>query len=307
MKLCVVVNPKAGSGRAGRRLGDISRALSRHGLDHEVVHTRGPGDAARCVDDARNAGVDCVAIVGGDGTLNEACQAYLDEHGVPRPGPDLALIPAGTGGDFRKTFGIPDDVDEAVRHLAGASRRPLDLGILQVTRDDGGSAIRAFLNITSFGIGGLTDRIVNESPKWMGGRVAFFLGTLRAMVVYRDAQVIVRVDGEDFLQAPIFNVAIANGRYFGGGMMIAPDADPADGQFDVVALADLPRAKVLALSRHIYDGSHIGARGVTVRRGSRVEARPVRDEVVLIDMDGETPGRLPAVATIAPAALHIRA
>jgi YegS/Rv2252/BmrU family lipid kinase len=307
MQLQVVINPKAGGGRAGGKVREISAALRRLGHEHEVVHTRGPGDAARCVREAHQGGFDCVAVVGGDGTFNEACQAYLGPDGEAVPGPELALIPAGTGGDFRKTFALPDDVDAAVERLSRAEPRPLDLGIVQVTCD-GGTQTKAFINITSFGIGGLTDRIVNSSPKWMGGKAAFFLGTLRAMMAYRDAPTRILVDGKPWLEAPIFNVAVANGRYFGGGMMIAPDADPADGQFDIVALSDLPRPRVIALSSRIYQGSHIGRPGVRTTRGARVEAVPMRaGDEILIDMDGETPGRLPLTARVAPGAIRLRA
>ena len=308
MKLRVIVNPMAGSGRAVRRVGEISRALDAADLAHDVVRTEGPGDAARLVGAAREDGVECVALVGGDGTVNEACQAYIDPAGEALPGPDLALIPAGTGGDFRKTFDLPDDVEAAVRRLADSQPRPIDLGLLSVTADDGGRLHRAFINITSFGIGGLTDRIVNDSPKWMGGRAAFFVGTLRAMAIYKNTVVKVTVDGNPWLEGPIFNVAIANGRYFGGGMNVAPDADPADGRFDVVALGDLSRLGAMTLSRKIYTGEHVTAPGVRITRGARVEATPVRaSDVVLIDMDGETPGRLPLTARVAAGAVRIRA
>lgn len=307
MKTRVLVNPKAGGGSAERKIARIERALAQAGLEHDVVRTRGPGQAGDLVRQAREDGIACVAIVGGDGTLNEASQAYIDPEGTPIPGPDLALIPAGTGGDFRKTFGLGDSIEDAVQRLRRAEPRPLDLGILEAVSDRGERVVRAFINITSFGIGGLTDRIVNASPKWMGGRAAFFLGTLRALVVYDNAPVVVHVDGQASIEGPIVNVAIANGRYFGGGMKIAPDADPSDGLFDVVALGDLTRAESIALSRRIYQGSHSSSPKVTVCRGARVEAEPLRKgQEVLIDMDGETPGRLPLTARIAAGALRIR-
>lgn len=308
MKLRLILNPRAGGGTARRRVSAVRLALKEQGIEHDLRETRGPQDGARLVREAREEGVDCIAVVGGDGTLNEVSQGYLNADGTPCSGPDLALIPSGTGGDFRRTFGIEGDATSIVRRLSEAEPRPLDLGILELEADSGERRVRAFLNITSFGLGGLTDRIVNESPKWMGGKAAFFLGTLRAMVSYRNAPVRVLVDGKLHLEGPILNVAIANGRYFGGGMMIAPEADPSDGLFDVVALYDLTRVQGIALAQHIYRGTHIGQPGITVARGSVVEAMPLRPrEPVLIDMDGETPGRLPLVARIAKGALRIRA
>lgn len=308
MKLRVLVNPKAGAGAAARKIPEISRALARADVEHDVAETRGPGDAPRLVAEARADGVTCIAVVGGDGTINEVSQAYVDAAGNPVPGPELALIPAGTGGDFRKSFGLGDAIDESVRRIRDAAPRPLDLGILELVADDGARVVRAFLNIASFGIGGLTDRIVNTTPKWMGGRAAFFTGTLRAMLAYRNAPVRVSVDGEAFHEGPIFNVAVANGRFFGGGMHIAPDADPSDGRFDVVVLGDLSRAETVLLSPKIYQGRHAEHPKVRVTRGAVVEAEPLRSSArVLIDMDGETPGRLPIRARVAAGALTIRA
>ena len=191
-------------------------------------------------------------------------------------------------------------MDEAVRRLDAAPARPLDLGILDLTADDGSRVVRAFLNIASFGIGGLTDRIVNTTPKWIGGRAAFFTGTLRAMFAYQNAPVRVLVDGQPFHEGPIFNVAIANGRFFGGGMKIAPEADPSDGQLDVVVLGDFGRAETVLLSPKIYQGRHAEHRKVHATRGALVEAEALNSSTrVLIDLDGETPGRLPIRARLA--------
>jgi YegS/Rv2252/BmrU family lipid kinase len=308
MKLHLIVNPKAGSGRAAQRIPQIRRALADHGIQHELSLTEGPRDAARLVRLAADDGAEVIGVVGGDGTLNEVAQNYVDEHGAPRPGPALALIPAGTGGDFRKTFGVEDDVTDAVRRIATATPRAIDLGVVELTGHDGRPEMHAFINIMSFGIGGLTDRLVNESPKWLGGRMSFMLGTLRACMAYRNLPVSVRVDGEVRLETPIVNVAVCNGRYFGGGMMIAPEANPSDGLFDVIALCDLTRAQGIGLALKFYRGSHIGQPGVTVARGSEIEALPLRPkDHVLIDLDGETPGRLPLRARMLRGAVTLLA
>ena len=308
MKLRVISNPSAGSGSAIRRLPALKRLLEDRGIQAEFVETRAPGDATRLVREARADGIECLAVMGGDGTLNEVSQGYLDAEGQPLEGPDLALIPSGTGGDFRKTFALGGTLEEAVERLAAAKGRPLDLGLLEITAHSGETIRRAFLNITSFGLGGLTDRLVNAGPKWIGGRAAFFVGSLRALISYANAPVRLRVDGQVLLEAPIVNVALANGKYFGGGMKIAPDASPDDGLFDVVAMHDLTRAQGVALAPRLYQGTHLGQPGVRFARGSLIEAESLVPRAeVLIDMDGETPGRLPLVARIARGAIKIRA
>lgn len=308
MRVALIVNPTAGSGSAGRVAPAVQRALERRGAEVTLCPTTGPGDAARLAGECRVRGVDCTVVVGGDGTLNEVCQAYLDARGEPLPGPPLGVVPSGTGGDFRKTLELDADLERSVERLMTSEPRPFDLGILQATGHDGRPVTRAFLNIASFGLGGLTDRVVNEGPKWLGGKSAFFLGTVRALVAYRNAAVRVKVDDRVWLESPVVNVALANGRYFGGGMQIAPEADPTDGLLDVVALANLTRLGTVALAQSVYAGTHLGKPEVKSTRGARIEAEAlVPGAEVLIDMDGETPGRLPLAARVAKGALFVRA
>ncbi len=304
MSLRIILNPRAGSGSAARGLPRLKAALDRRSLDYTIVETQGPGDASRLAREAIADGVERLGVVGGDGTLNEASQAYIDSQGEAVEGPKLGLIPFGTGGDFRKTFGLTRDLEAAVARLIDSPGRPVDLGSLSVTNADGEPSVEAFLNITSFGIGGLTDQLVNAGPKWLGGKAAFLLGTVRALAAYRNVPVTVAVDGKPFIEGPILNVAIANGQFFGGGMHIAPDAEPDDGLFDVVALCDLTRATAVGLTQRIYAGTHLTHGGVRHTRGKLVEAAPVFPfRHALIDMDGETPGRLPLTARVLPGAV----
>ena len=300
----VILNPSAASGLALHKVGEIGDALRRYELRHEIVLTRARGHAAELARAARADGADVIAVVGGDGTLNEVVQAYVGDDGEPIAGPGLAVIPCGTGGDFRKTLGMSGALDEAVARIRHGTRRAVDLGVLCITGHDGELKTHAFVNIASFGIGGQVDAIVNDSPKWLGGKTAFFVGTLRAMASYKNASVRVKVDGTTWFEGPIFNVAIANGRYFGGGMMIAPHADPSDGRFEVVAIGDLSRGEVIGLTGKIYKGAHLASDGVRVTHGTRIEAEAVHPwATVLADVDGEQPGKLPLRASILKGAL----
>ncbi len=301
----VIVNPTAGSGRAGRLEGLLRRELSGAGIDHEVVLTQGPRHAEELARRAVRERYDALGVVGGDGTLNEVVHGFLDD-GRPVKGPALCLIPAGTGGDFRKTFSWSDEPKDGIKRLIEGKRQPLDLGLVEVTKLDGTKERRTFVNILSFGVGGLTDELVNSGPKWMGGRAAFFLGALRATLAYRPVPVEVIVDGKPSFVGPIVNVAVANGRFFGGGMKVAPDAEPSDGLFDIVAITDRSKLETVGLTPHIYRGTHVNLEGVISLRGRKIEARTTRpDGRVLVDLDGEMPGRLPLTAEIVPGALEI--
>jgi YegS/Rv2252/BmrU family lipid kinase len=307
MKIRVIVNPKAGAGSAGRKVPELTQAFHARGVICEVEETRSPGDATGLSRKARADGVDLIAVVGGDGTLNEVSRAYVDDAGTPVEGPPVGVIPAGTGGDFRKSFDVGKELDAAVERMLGAAPRPLDHGVLELTSDDGAPVRTTFVNVASFGLSGRVDRLVNESPKWMGGRIAFFVGSLRALGTYRNAPVRIHVDGKPWHEGRLQLGAIANGRFFGGGMEIAPRADPTDGLFDVVVLGDLTMAASLRMTPAVYNGTVLEQPGVSSTRATTVEAEPLGTAPVYIDCDGETPGKLPLRATIAKGAMRIRA
>jgi YegS/Rv2252/BmrU family lipid kinase len=303
----VILNPTAGQGRARSYLSKIERALARHPGRSEILLTHGPGHAADLARAAHGEGVAVIAVVGGDGTLNEVVQAYVGPDGEPRPGPDLALIPCGTGGDFRRTMGIHNDVDVAVARAVDGQRREVDLGILRFEAHPGFSPVRGFINVASFGLSGAVDAVVKDVPRALGGKAAFLLSTLRVMARYKNPSVRIKVDGNLWFEGPSMTVALGNGRYFGGGMMITPDADPSDGKLSVVSLGDLGRREALRFTSKIYAGTHVKEHGVMSTTGARVEAEAMHAWAdVLLDVDGEQPGKLPLVATVHRAALGFR-
>ena len=307
MKIRVIVNPKAGAGAAGQKIPELKRAFFARGAECDFSETRAPGDATRLATLARADGIELLVVVGGDGTMNEVSRAYVDGSGAPIEGPSLGIIPAGTGGDFRRSFDLGKSTDEAVERILRSEPRPVDLGVLELTGDDGRPVRTTFVNIASFGVSGRIDRLVNESPKWMGGRLAFAIGTLRAMSTYRNAPVSIRVDGKPWHEGRIVVAAIANGRYFGGGMQIAPRADPTDGLFDLVVMGDMPFAESLRIGPAVYKGTHLSEARVSSIRGATVEADSLGPTPVFIDCDGETPGRLPLKARVEKGALRLRA
>ncbi|MEM9490297.1 MAG: YegS/Rv2252/BmrU family lipid kinase, partial [Myxococcota bacterium] len=237
----LVVNPQSQNGALGRRWPDVAQLLHRELGSFEEVRTGAPGDATRLAREALVAGAERVVAIGGDGTINEVANGFFDDGQPVAAEACLGILPFGTGGDFRKTLGIPNDLAGAARLLAAETTRTIDVGTLEYVDRYGQPAHRIFVNIASFGISGLVDRLVNESSKRLGGTLSFLSGSLRASMRYTNQRVHITFDGEpdDSLDMTINMVAVANGRYFGGGMFIAPDAELDDGYFDVVALGDI--------------------------------------------------------------------
>jgi diacylglycerol kinase (ATP) len=306
-RVSVVVNPRAGSGSAGRQLPALRRGLDELGLRYEILETHQRGHATTLAARAIEGGCEVLAVMGGDGTLNEVCQVYVDAHGQPVQGPPIGLFPSGTGGDFPRSHSfLRGGLAAALARLSSNLRSPLDLGVITLHDIDGHPLRRGFVNIASVGISGEVDERVERGPKWLGGKAAFLIGTVGAALDYQNVPVEIDIDGREWHRGPMLLTAIANGQYLGGGMHIAPDADSADGLLDVVTVGDLSRGKFLRLFPSVYKGAHLGLDSVRSGRGQVIHVRGTgAQKPVLVDVDGETPGYLPLVARIFPGALQL--
>jgi len=301
----VVVNPRSQGGKLGKRWKDIADTIGR-AFPFEEAITQAPGDATRLTREALRGGAERVVAIGGDGTINEVVNGFFDDAGVPiAPEAGFAVIPFGTGGDFRRSVQLPTELPDAAAVIAANHRRKIDVGRLEFRATGGGRAARMFANIASFGVSGVVDRLVNESSKRLG-RLAFAVATARATWSYKNQRVQLVFDGADRVETTINCVAIANGRYFGGSMMVAPDAELDDGQFDVIAMGDFGFGDLMTSGRRIYKGTHLTMDKVTARRARVVEAEPIDPAAVIeLDVDGENPGQLPARFEVVPSALWL--
>ncbi len=301
----VIVNPKSQGGAVGRRWPEIAESIARV-LPFDDVQTKGPGDATQLARQALRGGASRVIALGGDGTINEVVSGFFDEDGqVLAPEATFGLLPYGTGGDFRRTMGVPRDLTEAAKVIVAGHRRKLDVGRLTYRDADGRERLRMFANIASFGVSGVVDRLVNESGKKLG-KLSFALATARATWSYKNQRVELVFDEQasSRLELTINTVAVANGRFFGGGMKVAPDAEVDDGAFDVVAMGDFGFGDLLRSGRRLYQGTHLTMDKVSHRRARVVEAAPIDPgAVVELDVDGENLGRLPARFELVPAAV----
>ena len=304
MTCFVVVNPNAGRGRGGRQWPSIADRLARDVGRFDHAFTQRPGEATTLVRRAIDAGTTLVVAVGGDGTVNEAINGFAAEDCAISQGCAFAALSAGTGADFVRSLSAPGDAA-----LASDTVRQIDLGRVTCTADDGRPASRLFVNIASFGLSGEVDRAVAaaRTTRFLPGKPAYYLATLSALWRYRFTDVRLTVDDQPPFTVNLAMAAIANGRYFGGGMQVAPNARLDSGRFEIVVLrggSKLTMVKDLSL---VYRGAHMDHPMVTATSGRRIVAEPADpDGDVLLDIDGESPGRLKAEFEILPGALALR-
>ena len=303
MKTLLTVNPHSANGSTGRDWPKIREGLIQNIGEFDEAFTRAPDDATQIVRAALQSGTERIICVGGDGTSNEVVNGFFSRGQPINPEACLGLVPRGTGGDFRKTFGIGKQPDEYLPVLAAGKTQKVDVGHTRFVNAEGQTQERMFVNITSFGIGGLVDLLVNRTTKALGGKASFFMGTARAIIRYRNQTIRLKVDDHFDEEIRINNVAVANGQYHGGGMWVAPKAEIDDGLFDVVIIGDLSKWQFITKGTRIYKGTHLDLEKVSVLRGKRIEA--TSDEKVLIDMDGEQPGRLPITLEVLPKTIKL--
>lgn len=299
----VVVNPAAAGGRVGRRWDELAPQLRDRLGDVTFAITAAEGHATELAREAVLGGTTTVLSLGGDGTNNEVVNGII--AAAPEPGAvAFGVLPAGTGGDFARILEGDRDTLRTAEAIARSTPVPLDVGRATIRSVDP-PLVRYFVNVATFGIGGLIDTLVNESSKALGGRISFFVGTVRGLLRYRPATVRLWVDDREIGPVTINTVAMGNARFCGGGMMIAPEADPSDGLFDVVIIEQRGVLEMLSLSRAIYSGRHVDRSFVQTMRAKKVVAELVGDHAAYLDLDGEAPGVVPATFEIVPGALTL--
>lgn len=305
----VVANPSSAGGRTGRTLGDVLAIVERGLGPVDLVLTAGPGHAIQLARDGVREGRKTIIALGGDGTLHEVANGVLDAGG----GAAVGYIGQGTGGDFRRTLGIPHRLDAYVAAIASGRERPVDVGKVSYRSTDGETRSRWFVNILSAGMSGLADRYVSETTKAMGGKAAYFVASFRALVACRRGRIRCNVgllDQQFERTISTFMIAICNGRYFGAGMQVAPMAVPDDGRFEVVSMDASSKLAVLANSRRIYDGTHLSTPGVEHFSCDRIAMDLENEDArsfFLLDVDGEALGGLPLEVELASKALRVLA
>lgn len=298
----VIVNPHSRGGATGRRWPKLEAKVRSALGPIEVEMTRGPRDAERLAREGVRAGVERLVVAGGDGTLSEVAGGLLGA-GLAEYA-DIGVLPLGTGSDYARSLGLPRDLDAALACIAAGTPRRVDAGRARFRGSRGEERVACFVNVASFGISGMVDEIVSRTPRTFGETAAFLFGALGAILRYRSQRVALRVDGELVHDEGLVLATGANGRWFGAGMHVAPEAVLDDGLLDVVVVRALSRLALLAKLRKIYAGTHLSDPAVRHARGRVVEA-DAPPGLVPLELDGEPLGTLPARLEVLPAALRV--
>ncbi|MGZ8633849.1 MAG: diacylglycerol/lipid kinase family protein [Solirubrobacteraceae bacterium] len=284
--VALIVNPSAGGGRAARALPAVEARLLALGLGVEVDATRDLDHACELAVGAAQRGR-VVVTLSGDGMLGAVAGALRAV-----PGAVVGVLPGGRGNDFARVAGIPLDAEAACDVIAGGTARAIDLGL---------AGDRPYIGIASLGFDSEANRLANEAPPRLG-QLVYLYGALRAVAAWKPAAFTVEVDGER-VQFSGWSVAAANSKAYGGGMLVAPDAELDDGALDVVLSARTSKGHFLRTLPKVFKGEHVHDPSVTVRRGA--EVRVDADRPFTVYADGDPVGELPMTFRALPGALQV--
>jgi len=296
-----VVNPQSSNGNTRKRWPEYLIRLREDGYLVDFAYTTEPGDATRITQRILKEGYTQIIAVGGDGTMNEVVNGFFSNGQLINSEAELALFSHGTGGDLIRTLQISRGIEGFLEILRRGQKRMIDVGEVLFQDEHKQQTHRYFLNVADVGLGGETVARVNRQSKRLGGKLSFLIGSVLSILHYRNKIMRCEIDGKLIFEGRINSIMVANGRYIGGGMMIAPDAELDDGLFDVVCLGDFSKLMLLRHLPKIYKGTHLEIPGVTVHRGRSVVITTAKK--ALLDIDGEQPGKAPLTFNLLPKAL----
>jgi YegS/Rv2252/BmrU family lipid kinase len=302
-KISFIVNPNAGMGSAAKQWPLIKAMAENHFGSFSFHFTTGTGDATKLARAALQNRSELIICVGGDGTLNEVVNGFFENDHLIHREAMLGLIPNGTGCDLIKTIPISRRLEKAMQVIVEGHARPLDLGRLSFKDHRGQWTSRYFHNVTSFGLGGEVVERANRTTKVFGGFVSFIWATLISVMLHRKKRIKLRIDDQPEASIVALNIAVANGQYHGGGMWIAPGASAYDGLLNVTMVGNLTLPQVFWHLPKLYNGKIFELKEV-----QSVSCRSIHaysEEKVLLEMDGEQPGQLPAKIDMVPAAISL--
>lgn len=341
----LIVNPACGARGTARNLPRILAEVEEALGDVTILYTSRRGHARELAEEAAGQGYPLIVAVGGDGTFSEVAngvlrfadrsspkglgerrqtgtaptdrsdgQAEVTEEVMSRsPGnPAVGLINVGTGGDFRRSLGIEAGVERCLQALSSGHERLVDVGRAAFPVVDGKLVEHYFVNVLSAGLGGLVDRYIDRMPTFLGGRLGYYLAAIGAVIVSRERPLRARIRWQGKTREetiPAYLVAICNGRWFGGGMDVAPMASPDDGRLEVVTVAAPSKPYLADRIRGVYSGRHLEEPTVHHFPCEALDLRldeEAAERRFLLDVDGEDLGSLPLQVEVMPRRLRVR-
>lgn len=314
-KICIIVNPVSANGRGIREFKLVEDFIKSLTNAPKIFFTEYPLHAIEIAKNAFREGIHRIISFGGDGTHNEVLNGII--HGAEEKFkksvlkfteedkeqlPTLAVVSIGSGNDFRKTLKLPKDVLTALKIALSNSGKPIDVGLFEHTDFSGNPARRFFLNILSGGFSGAVTEKANKGKKSTFGGLIYTLSLISTLLFITIPEGILK-HGDNELNGKFFEFDIANGRYFGGGMLISPKADITDEFLNISVFKNYTGLEVLFKIKKLFDGTILTEKKLYHDFAKEIFVKT--DPPSLIEADGEVLGYTPIKAKIVPKIIKV--
>jgi YegS/Rv2252/BmrU family lipid kinase len=283
----VILNPHAGAGKGSRHRKRIIDSLKNSGINYTLHISEFPGHAIKIAQELAGKGETHFIAAGGDGTLNEIVNGFFNLRGTVPANIIVGMIPVGTGNDWIKTFGIPDDYENAMKIIVQGNRVTQDVGEIRFLQN-GQTARRYFVNIAGFGFDGMVASSANAlKAKGVSGFRVYAGSLFSSFLKFKASKTLIEIDGVK-IEKNLFSGSIGIGKYNGGGMMQVPDANPLQGTFHITLISKIGLLGILKNFKGLYSGKFIHDHRVSTYTGKEVIIRS--DQPLPFEADGETLG-----------------
>ncbi|MGI6449612.1 MAG: diacylglycerol/lipid kinase family protein [Desulfitobacteriia bacterium] len=303
-KWFAVVNPSSANGKTRSKWPYYYQDFLQGGIEMDYAFTTAQANGVEVTRQALQQGYRRIIAVGGDGTVNEVLNGFFNRGEMIRKDLELAVFAQGTGCDFIRTLQIDKGITSFIRILKDKSPSKVDVGLIALGDEQNEKKIRYFLNAANLGIGAEVVDYTNNRTKALGSRLSYLTGTISTLKSYRNFRGSCSLDqGKITFEGKFCGLMICNGRYIGGGMKIAPQAEINDGYFDLIVIKDISKLKLLSHFSTIYQGRHIELPEVAVYRCQELSINTPNP--ILLEADGEIIGHTPSEFRIIPQCLNI--
>jgi YegS/Rv2252/BmrU family lipid kinase len=304
--LLVIANGKCQKGFSSRRWSKaVTRLREIFGNGVEIQYTSQRGDGVRLAREALLAGAGWLAAAGGDGTIHEVVNGYFDAGRNIQPKSSLSFLPCGMGNDWIRTLGLPADLHEAIELLKRTKVHHVDIGCARFQSLSEKTEEKVFINIAEAGMGAKVVESMDHGVRLLRTPLSYMLHAITAIFSYSPRRLQLLLDGRTAIATePLLSLIAANGRFFGAGMNCAPMALPDDGLLEVITVGNLGKAEVVLNFPSFMKGTYLDMAKVKHYSVKSIDLSSA--EKVLLELDGELAGTLPASISILPQAFQLR-
>jgi YegS/Rv2252/BmrU family lipid kinase len=295
-KILAIINPASNGGRTAKNWPKFYKYFYDNNLEIKEIYTEYQGHAVELAKNFVLKGYKYIMAVGGDGTVNEIINGLIENDKLINPNLNLIVFSQGTGSDLIRSLNISSQVEKIVNIIKKGQSRKIDLIKVEYINNEDNNEYRYFVNAADCGLGAEVAARVNKGNKLADGSLTYLTAVFSALFKYSNRNVKIKADGKMIYNGQLNTAVIANGKYFGGGIKVAPEAELDSGKMNVILLKDFSRIGIILNLIKGYRGSHLKHPKVESFTADKLEI--YSESKMDLEVDGENIAETPVSFSI---------